>query len=121
LSAAANCVEAASSSARMPCSTTALFTRAMGRKRPRASSSDALGAACLLHVLHFQRCLGISFVYSAKLVHNVVLPFTVLWIPLSSSHSCPFGSPPFPCPCSCCSSCNPDTLALYYNIKAMRA
>jgi hypothetical protein len=41
LSAAADGVEAASSSAGMPSPTTALFTRAMGRKRPRASSIGA--------------------------------------------------------------------------------
>jgi hypothetical protein len=41
LSAAADGVEAASSSARIPSPATALFTRAMGRKRPRASSSGA--------------------------------------------------------------------------------
>jgi hypothetical protein len=41
LSAAAGGVEAASSSARMPSPAAALFTRAMGRKRPRASSSCA--------------------------------------------------------------------------------
>ena len=41
LSAAADGVEAASSSAGMPSPATALFTRAMGRKRPRASSSGA--------------------------------------------------------------------------------
>jgi hypothetical protein len=39
LSAAGDGVEAASSSAGMPPPATALFTRAMGRKRPRASSS----------------------------------------------------------------------------------
>jgi hypothetical protein len=39
LSAAADGVEAASSSDGMPSHVTALFTRAMGRKRPRASSS----------------------------------------------------------------------------------
>jgi hypothetical protein len=33
--------EAASSSTKMPSHVTALFTRAMGRKRPRASSSGA--------------------------------------------------------------------------------
>jgi hypothetical protein len=41
LYAAADGVEAASSSAGMPYPATALFTRAMGRKRPRASSSGA--------------------------------------------------------------------------------
>jgi hypothetical protein len=41
LSAAADGVEAASSSDGMPFLATALFTRAMGRKRPRASSSGA--------------------------------------------------------------------------------
>jgi hypothetical protein len=41
LSAAADGVEAASSSAMMPSLTTALFTRAMGRKLPRAFSSGA--------------------------------------------------------------------------------
>jgi hypothetical protein len=41
LSAAADGVDAASSSAGMTSPTTALFTRAMGRKRPRASSSGA--------------------------------------------------------------------------------
>jgi hypothetical protein len=41
LSAAANGVEATSSSAGMPSPATALFTRAMARKRPRASSSGA--------------------------------------------------------------------------------
>jgi hypothetical protein len=41
LSAAADGVEAASSSGGMPFHATALFTRAMGRKRPRASSSGA--------------------------------------------------------------------------------
>ena len=41
LSAAADGVEAASSSAGMPSPTTAIFTRAMRRKRPRASSSGA--------------------------------------------------------------------------------
>jgi hypothetical protein len=41
LSAAATGVEASSSSDRMPSLATALFTRAMGRKRPRASSSGA--------------------------------------------------------------------------------
>jgi hypothetical protein len=40
-SAATNGVEAASSSAGMPSLATTLFTRAMGRKRPRASSSGA--------------------------------------------------------------------------------
>jgi hypothetical protein len=40
LSAAADGVEAAFSSAGMPSPATALFTRAMGRKRPRASSSS---------------------------------------------------------------------------------
>jgi hypothetical protein len=39
LSAAVDGVKAASSSAGMPSRATALFTRAMGRKRPRASSS----------------------------------------------------------------------------------
>jgi hypothetical protein len=41
LSAAADGVEIDSFSARMPSPTTALFTRAMGRKRPRTSSSGA--------------------------------------------------------------------------------
>jgi hypothetical protein len=41
LSAAAGDVEAASSSAVMPSPATALFNRAMGRKRPRASSTGA--------------------------------------------------------------------------------
>ena len=41
LSAAEDGVEAASFSARVPSSATALFTRDMGRKRPRASSSGA--------------------------------------------------------------------------------
>jgi hypothetical protein len=41
LFAAADGVEAAPSSAAMPSPATALFTRAMGRKRPRASSSGA--------------------------------------------------------------------------------
>jgi hypothetical protein len=41
LSAAANGVEAASSSVGMPSPPTAIFTRAMCRKRPRASSSGA--------------------------------------------------------------------------------
>jgi hypothetical protein len=41
LSAASNGVEAASSSAGMPSPATAFFTCAMGRKRPRASSSEA--------------------------------------------------------------------------------
>jgi hypothetical protein len=41
LSAAADGVEAASSLAGMPSPATALFTHAMGRKRPRASSSAA--------------------------------------------------------------------------------
>jgi hypothetical protein len=41
LSAAADGAEAASSSAGVPSPTTALFTRAMGRKRPVASSSGA--------------------------------------------------------------------------------
>jgi hypothetical protein len=41
LSAAADCVEAAYSSVGMPCLATAVFPRAMGCKRPRASSSDA--------------------------------------------------------------------------------
>jgi hypothetical protein len=41
LSAAADGVEAASSSAGMPSLATPLFTRAMGSKRPRASSSGA--------------------------------------------------------------------------------
>jgi hypothetical protein len=40
-SAAAHGVEAASTPGRMPSPATALFTRAMGRKRPRASSSGA--------------------------------------------------------------------------------
>jgi hypothetical protein len=39
LSAAADGVETASSSTVMPSPATALFTRAMGRERPRASSS----------------------------------------------------------------------------------
>jgi hypothetical protein len=41
LSAAANGVEAASPSVGIPSLATALFTRATGRKRPRASSSGA--------------------------------------------------------------------------------
>jgi hypothetical protein len=41
LSAAGDGVEAASSSAKMPSPATALFTRAMARKRLRASSSGA--------------------------------------------------------------------------------
>jgi hypothetical protein len=41
LSAAADAVEAASSSAGVASPATALFTRAMGRKRPRASSCGA--------------------------------------------------------------------------------
>jgi hypothetical protein len=41
LSAAVDGVEAAYSSVEMPSYATALFTRAMGRKRPRASSSGA--------------------------------------------------------------------------------
>jgi hypothetical protein len=41
LSAAADGVEAASSSVGMPSHATALFNRAIGRKRPRASSSGA--------------------------------------------------------------------------------
>jgi hypothetical protein len=41
LSAAAYDVEAASSSAGMPSPGTARYTRAMGRKRPRASSKGA--------------------------------------------------------------------------------
>jgi hypothetical protein len=40
-SAADDVVEAASSSAGMPSPVTALFTRAMGRKRPRACSCGA--------------------------------------------------------------------------------
>jgi hypothetical protein len=51
LSAATSGVEAASSSVGMPSRATAFFTRAMGRKRPRASSSGACGSACRLHVL----------------------------------------------------------------------
>jgi hypothetical protein len=51
--------EAVSSTAGMPSLATALFTRAMGRKRPRASSSGARGAACRLHVLHSWRYLGV--------------------------------------------------------------
>jgi hypothetical protein len=62
LSAAADDVEAAPPSARVPFHATGLFTRAMGRKRPRASSSGARGAACRLHVLHSRRCLGVSLV-----------------------------------------------------------
>jgi hypothetical protein len=58
LSSAADGVEVASSSVGMPSHATALFTRAMGRKRPRASSSGACGATCRLHVLHSKRCLG---------------------------------------------------------------
>jgi hypothetical protein len=49
--------EAVSSTVGMPSLATALFTRAMGRKRPRASSS-----ACRLHVLHSWRDLGVSLV-----------------------------------------------------------
>jgi hypothetical protein len=41
LPAAADGVKAVSSSVGMPSPATALFTRAMGRKRPRASSSGA--------------------------------------------------------------------------------
>jgi hypothetical protein len=62
LSTAAGGVEAASSSARMPSPAMALFTHAMGRERPRASSSGVSGAACRLHVLHSRRCLGVSLV-----------------------------------------------------------
>jgi hypothetical protein len=40
-SAATDGVEAATSSARVPSLATAFFTRAMGRKRPRASSRGA--------------------------------------------------------------------------------
>jgi hypothetical protein len=60
LSAAADGVEAASSSTGIPSLATALFTRAMGSKRPRVSSSGALGSACRLHVLHSLRGLGVS-------------------------------------------------------------
>jgi hypothetical protein len=62
LSAAVDGVETASSSAGMASHATALFTRASGRKRPRASSSGALGAACRLHVLHTRNCLEVSLV-----------------------------------------------------------
>jgi hypothetical protein len=61
-SAAADGVEAASSSVGMSSHATALFTRAMGRNRPRASSSGAGGAACRFHVLLSRRCLGVSLV-----------------------------------------------------------
>jgi hypothetical protein len=81
LSAAADGVVAASSAAGMPSHATALFTRAEGRKRPRASSSDASGAACRLHVLHSRRCLGVSLIQYARLLHNVVFPFAMLLIP----------------------------------------
>jgi hypothetical protein len=47
LSAAADGVEAAFSSDGMLTHATAFFTRAMGRKRPRASSRSARGATCL--------------------------------------------------------------------------
>jgi hypothetical protein len=62
LSAAAEGVEAASSSAGMPSPATVLFTPVMGRKRPRASSSGVWGAACRLHVLHSRRGLRVSLV-----------------------------------------------------------
>jgi hypothetical protein len=62
LSASPDGVEAASSSAGMSSPATALFTRAMGRKRPRASSSGACGTAWRLYVLHSRRGLGVSLV-----------------------------------------------------------
>jgi hypothetical protein len=62
LSASPDGVEAASSSAGMSSPATALFTRAMGRKRPRTSSSGACGTAWRLYVLHSRRGLGVSLV-----------------------------------------------------------
>jgi hypothetical protein len=59
LSAGADGVEAASSSAWMPSPSTAFFTRGMGCERLRVS---AWGAVCRLHVLRFQRSVGVSCV-----------------------------------------------------------
>jgi hypothetical protein len=81
LSAAAHGVEVASSSVGMSSPATALFTRAMGRKRPRASSSGACGTAWRLHVLHSRRGLGVSLVWYARFVHNAEHNFAVLRIP----------------------------------------
>jgi hypothetical protein len=62
LSAATDGVEATSSSVGMPSPATALFTRAMGLKRPRASASGARDAAYRLRVLYSGRCLAVSLV-----------------------------------------------------------
>jgi hypothetical protein len=46
--------------ARMPCPATVFFTSAMRRKRLRVSSRGARGAPSHLHVLRFQRRVGLS-------------------------------------------------------------
>jgi hypothetical protein len=58
--AAADGVEAVFFSVGMPCPATAFFTRAMGRKRLHVYWGDELvGAASRLHVLRFQRRVGV--------------------------------------------------------------
>jgi hypothetical protein len=62
LSAKVDCGEAASSCVGVPYHATTFSTHAItGRKRSRAPSRSARGAACRLHVLRFLRyCVGVS-------------------------------------------------------------
>jgi hypothetical protein len=95
LSTAADGVEATSSSDDISSRATAFFTRAMGGKRPCASSRNARSAACRLDALGFYRCVDsrvFSFALSSRCVHNHAMPpFAVPWITLPSCNSCPLG------------------------------
>jgi hypothetical protein len=86
LSAAADGVEATSSSTGMPSMATAFFTCAMGSKRLRVSSAPR--AARDAPLVAFTCCvfsvawefLVFSYVFGVGSVHNVVLPFAVSWV-----------------------------------------
>jgi hypothetical protein len=97
LSAAADNVEAASSSAGMASPATAFFTRAMSRKRLCASSRRVRRRLSPPRDVFFSvawEFLVFSYVSSTRVLRNVVLLFVVLRILLPSCHSCCLGSPP---------------------------
>jgi hypothetical protein len=81
LSAAADGVEAASSSPWMPSPATAFFTRAMGRKHARASVRGALGAAAYrLQMSRLHRCVGVTW---CSLVFSVLGLCSLLCFPFA--------------------------------------
>jgi hypothetical protein len=93
LSAAADVVEAAPSSVGMPSHATAFFTRAKWAASVSAFPRVALEAPlvtsmCCVSIVAWELHV-VSYVFCARCVHNVVLPFADSWIPLHYCHSCP--------------------------------